>query len=181
MNRRRGAPRPEIDLSEFARLRGELEGGGEPADFPRLLDLLADGQGSLAWHLRGERRTRPDGGTETCLLLHLEGRVRPRCIRCLEPVEVRLDESRVFRVTASESQAERFDAEHDESDALVADPRFDVLGLVEDEAILALPIAPRHPVCGLPAKMPEAPIEARENPFQVLAGLRRSKPGAEDA
>lgn len=175
MSRKPAGSRPVIDLLEFARVRGRLEGDDRPESFARLRDLLADGEGALRWRLSGERRERAEGGSDACLLLHLSGELRVGCIRCLKPVEVEIDEERLFRVTATESQAERLDAENDECDALVADPRFDVLELVEDEAILALPIAPRHEDCGLPVE-PEAepPGEAsRENPFAALAALKR--------
>ena len=176
MSRKHLGSRPVIDLLEFARVRGRLEGNDLPENFARLRDLLADGQGALRWRLSGERRERAEGGSDAYLQLHLSGEVRVECIRCLRPVDVGFDEERLFRVTATESQAERLDAESDDCDALVADPRFDVLELVEDEAILALPIAPRHADCGLPVE-PEAepPGEAtRENPFAALAALKRS-------
>ena len=180
MPRRPSSARPTLDLIDFARVRGELDGEGAPDRFPRLRDLLADGEGGLRWHLSGERRSRPEGGSDAYLGLRLTGRLRVACIRCLQPVAVDLDEDRLFRITATESQAERLDADSDEFDALVADPQFDVLGLVEDEAILALPIAPRHPACGLPVEPTGEPAATpeRENPFSVLAALKR--PGGTD-
>ncbi len=162
-------------------MRSELAGKGVPDEFLRLRELLTDGEGHLSWVLQGERRTRADGGADLALQLRLDGEVRVPCIRCLNPVQARLHEARLFRVTASESQAERFDAEHDEADALVADPRFDVLELIEDEAIMALPIAPRHANCALPAELASEAPAARENPFAVLATLQRRESGDEDA
>ena len=183
MSRKPVGSRPVIDLQDFARVRGRVEGDDQPESFARLRDLLADGQGALRWSLSGERRERAEGGSDAYLLLRLSGELRVGCIRCLKPVEVAIDEERLFRITATESQAERLDAESDDCDALVADPRFDVLELVEDEAILALPIAPRHPDCGLPVE-PEAEPPgqaARENPFAALAALKRSPGGDQGA
>jgi len=193
--RRASAARPWIDLREFAREGGELGAAAALADLPRLASLLADDVGGLDWRLTGEQRPRAEGGTDAFLALRLRGRVRLGCVRCLEPVEVELDESRRFKVAATETQAEREDADAEEYDVLSQVPRFDVLELVEDEAIMALPIAPRHTDCALPAQPPAAPgarpgreaeggspreagpaaedDTARPNPFAVLESLRR--------
>lgn len=166
---------PWIDTLEFARAGGSLEAGQAPADFPRLLELLAGPEGLVRWRLTGERRPRPEGGAESFLRLRVGGSVSLECIRCLRPVRAEFSEERLFKIAATEAQAEREDAQTDEYDALVANPRFDVLELVEDEAILALPIAPRHSDCSLPAgaaeSLPQAQPE-RPNPFAVLATLR---------
>jgi uncharacterized protein len=60
--------------------------------------------------------------------------------------------------------------ENDEVDVIEvgAGDRLDVLALIEDEIILALPLAPRHESCGLPRTDCGA---GRESPFAVLAGL----------
>jgi uncharacterized protein len=163
-----------IDLGEFARTRGTLSGSCEPGRLERLQELLAGDDGRIEWSLSGERRTRPEGGSDGYLTLRLTGRVQVECIRCLKPVDATLDEERVFRLTATESQAQRIDAESDDFDALVEEVDFDVLELVEDEAILALPIAPRHADCALPAEIdaPTEEPESRPNPFAVLQALK---------
>lgn len=187
MKGRRTGTRPVVDLVEFARTGGELSGSAPPDGFPRLHELLAGDAGTIDWRVTGERRPRPEGGSDAYLALALRGSVMVECIRCLQGVEVPLEEDRLFRVTATESQAERLDAETDECDALVADPRFDVLGLVEDEAILALPIAPRHAQCGLPAGAAQVVADdagaaaERPNPFAVLASLKRPGGGEKDS
>lgn len=196
--RRASAARPWIDLREFARAGGELGAAAALADLPRLASLLAGDDGGLDWRLTGEQRPRAEGGTDAFLGLRLRGRVRLACVRCLEPVEVELDESRRFKIAATETQAEREDADAEEYDVLSQVPRFDVLELVEDEAIMALPIAPRHEDCALPAPSGAragreaaggAPREAepapeddgaRPNPFAVLESLKRRRRGNGD-
>lgn len=179
--RRKGPSRPVIDLVDFARTAGVLEGEGGPAQFPRLREALHDDSGRIAWRVEGSRRARAEGGAESYLALRLAGSVVMECNRCLKGVPAELDEERLFKVLPTESQAERFDAESDECDALVASAEFDVLELVEDEAILALPIAPRHARCELPlgAAQPEPAgeqaVEQRPNPFAVLASLKGSR------
>lgn len=177
--KRTDSPRT-IDLGEFARIGGTLKGSCEPGSLPRLRELLASDEGSIAWTLSGDRRPRPEGGSDRYLSLRLDARVLVECIRCLKPVEATLAEERVFRLTATESQAQRLDAESDEFDALVEEANFEVLELVEDEAILALPIAPRHQECALPAESGESAVEetpTRTNPFAVLRALKGGDDG----
>ncbi len=149
-------------------------------DLGRMRDMLAGEQGELRWELRGERRARHEGGHDDYLALALDGAAQLACVRCLQPVTVELHERRLYRLFATETQALREDAEVDEYDALVGDARFDPLALLEDEAILALPIAPRHAQCRpgveMGAAAPETadPGAERGNPFAVLARLRES-------
>jgi uncharacterized protein len=103
-----------------------------------------------------------------------------RCVRCLERIDVPLDVERDYRLVATEAQAEQEDVDEDEVDLLVGARRFDLAGLVEDEAIMALPPAPRHDDCSAPAAaslegesvQPEAPAPEPRNPFAALGALR---------
>jgi len=188
MTRRSLPARPWIDTTEFTRSGGELAAEQSPLDFPRLRDLLADDEGTLAWRLAGERRTRPEGGTDAFLTLRLSGSVHLTCVRCLEPVAATLEAQRLFKIAATETQAEREDADSETYDVLSASPRMDVLELVEDELIMALPIAPRHEDCRLPAAAAatggdsmaapgDEPDGQRPSPFAVLAGFRPLRRG----
>jgi uncharacterized protein len=81
---------------------------------------------------------------------------------------------RRFRFMRSEEEALRLD-EDSEDDVLVLPARLDLLELLEDELILALPIVPRHEVCPTPLPMPvqaEAAEAPAPNPFAALAALR---------
>lgn len=185
--------RPRIDAGEFARRGSRLAATRAVRDFRRLRDLLADDTGTIDWELAGERQPRPEGGWHLFLRLQLAGDVSVPCTRCLEPLPVRIDEQRVFKLALTEAQAEREDPDAQEYDVLADDPRFDVLELVEDEAIMALPIAPRHAHCRLPASAGDAQADfatgeaaresgaSRENPFGVLAGLARRRRERDDA
>ena len=164
-----------------------MQGALAVRDLGRMRDMLAGDEGELRWELRGERRARHEGGHDDYLRLVLDGAAQLACVRCLQPVTVELHERRLYRLFATESQALREDAEVDEYDALVGDARFDPLVLLEDEAILALPIAPRHATCqpdveqGVAAGEPADPATERAKPFAVLARLRESdKAGDKD-
>jgi uncharacterized protein len=183
---------PTIDTHEFTR-RGDVADGSVPlASFERLASMLTSTEGALAWRLSGRSELGPDGSRSPFLRLGLDGTVRMRCVRCLEPVEVPLQVLRDYRLVATEAQAEREDADEDDVDLLVSSRRFDLAALVEDEAIMALPAAPRHDDCAAPAvRGPatqagtgepgddggEGARDAPRSPFAALAALRGGATG----
>ena len=151
--------------------------------------MLAGDEGEIRWSLSGERRRRPEGGSEGSLELTLDGSVRLPCVRCLDAVDVAVHETRRYRLALSEAQAEREDLDSEEVDVIVGGQHFDVLELVEDETIMALPFAPSHDACGLPADVAATDSQADEaddenppkrNPFAVLEQLKRG-PGRGDS
>ena len=133
-----------IDCSDFTRRAARLSGDALPGAFPRLLSLLSDELGQLHWSLAGQRIVRADGGSDGWLSLELNGRVGMQCLRCLNRVDADIAVNRRFLLVSDEALADKADAESDEYDVLVADNRFDLGALIEDEAIMALPISPRH-------------------------------------
>jgi uncharacterized protein len=179
--------RPTIDTRDFTRSASRTAGACAIAGLGRLADLLADTQGDVRWELAGESARRADGGSDAHLALSFGATLRMGCVRCLEPVAVQVDERRHYRMVVSESIAEREDLESEDFDLLCHDPRLDVLDLLEDEVIMALPIAPRHADCQPPAEA-GAPAAAagdddgqeRVHPFAALASLRRGpgEPGS---
>jgi uncharacterized protein len=100
------------------------------------------------------------------------------CQRCLKPVAVPLKVDRALRFVRGEDEAARLDAESDD-DVLELTHAINVLELIEDELLLALPIVPRHDQC--PDALPmqhevEEDTEPAPNPFAKLAALRRGRP-----
>ena len=98
-----------------------------------------------------------------------------QCQRCLAPVPVELQVDRSFAFARDEDEAARLDEASDE-DMLVLSRSFDLLELLEDELILALPLVPRHAECPAPLLLPQdAPAEdiQRASPFAALGVLRR--------
>ena len=101
----------------------------------------------------------------------------PRC--CLHPVQTQLTVDRDFRFVADEAAAL---AEDDvvEEDLLVLSSEFDLLTLLEDELLMALPLVPMHDTCEsehMPTSNAEnAAAQEKPNPFAALAALKR-KPG----
>ena len=101
------------------------------------------------------------------------------CQRCLTPVIEPLDVDRWFRFVADEAAALAEDDDCEE-DLLALEPRPDLLDVLEDELLMALPLVPMHDTCPIdapalaPASEPEQASE-RPHPFAALAGLKKPK------
>lgn len=161
-----GNPQVVVDSLAFAREGGRLAGEVPVAALERLADALAETGGALNWELSGEC----DGDGRSWLTLRVEGSLGLRCQRCLGtvvfPVSV---ESRLQLVAPGEAWPDE-DLEDDESDAIEAARELAVVPLVEEEVLLALPIAPRHDRCEPPKAVAE---EQEPSPFAVLANLKK--------
>jgi uncharacterized protein len=171
-----------IDTAEFTRRSDVAEGERPVAALPRLSSLLLDGSGTVTWRLAGRIRETADGRRQPLLALSLGAEVTMGCVRCLEPVTVAFSVQRDFRLVTSESQAAREDPQDGDFDLLVGSPQFDLAELIEDEAIMALPFAPRHDDCRPPAVVGEPPPplqDDRPNPFAKLRRLRPDGGGGE--
>lgn len=169
-----------LELRAFCTEGAGLEGQASLAAFERLAGGLyqppGDAQGH--WQARGEAVPMPGGAPQWWLHLQARAPVVLQCQRCLQPLTHELRIDRRFRFVANEDEAERLDEQIDD-DVLVLEPRFDLMALLEDELLLALPLVPRHePDCPEPLDAPagEPADEAepeRPNPFAALAALRR--------
>jgi uncharacterized protein len=177
---------PTIDTHDFSR-RGDTASGRVPVPgLDRLAGMLVEPDGCLEWRLTGRSHVRPDGSRQSFLKLELGATLRMRCVRCLEPVAVELAVARDYRLVATEAQAEVEDVDEDDFDVLVSARRFDLAGLIEDEAIMALPLAPRHDDCRPPAvpeapSVPESDAAPAATAFAALAALRRGGAGDDGA
>ena len=169
-----------VDLFELARTGRQLARTTPLASLGRLAaSLQPDGDalsGALDWTLTGSVAARPGGAPSEWV--DLRGRfVAPlQCQRCLAPIEVPVSIERRFRLERDARAVELDPLDEDGFDLLLGAERFDVLGLVEDEALLALPLVPVHPSCSLPGHDAAAPApDAPPHPFAALQALRGSK------
>lgn len=167
-----------LDLARAAEAAAALDGSWPADALPRLAeDAPPAGDGLVHWSAQVERRD-ATGGAQTWLHLQARATVRLTCQRCLQALDEALEVEGSFRFVADEAEAERLDEEAEE-DVLAMPPRgrLDLLPLVEDELILALPLVPRHDHCPEPLPMPaDEPDEApAEHPFAALAALKRPK------
>ncbi len=167
-----------LNLSALARAQGSLSGSENLARFERLLDAVHGlTQVPVRYTARGEVRADGGHGEQVWLVLSVQASVPQVCQRCMVPFEMPLQVEREFRFVASEEQAEAEDEESEE-DVLVLSRDFNLLELVEDELLMALPVVPKHEVCPAPVKLQAADADFVEvedkkpNPFAVLQRLK---------
>jgi len=135
---------------------------------------------SVKWQARAELRPRADGDDELWLHLQAKAAIPLTCQRCMGIVITPVEVNRWYRFVANEDIAMAED-DQSEEDLLVMEPQFDLLAVLEDELLLALPLVPMHDEC------PVAPVlhvgeaaiagESAEkpNPFAALAQLKRKQ------
>ncbi|RYZ78340.1 MAG: hypothetical protein EOO68_40495 [Moraxellaceae bacterium] len=107
-----------------------------------------------------------------------DGRVVMQCQRCLEPVELHLVGDVSLAIVWSEDDAKLLPSEYEPW--VVAQEQADLYEIIEEELLLALPLVPTHDYDCMDrtALTPEGAAVPSENnnPFQVLARLKGSKP-----
>jgi uncharacterized protein len=176
----------QLDIAAFAKAQGVLDGEIALRDLPRLAASAWQGGDAPAvraarWSAEGAVRAVVGGEPEIWLHLQAEGEIALQCQRCLHAVVEPLRVDRRFRFARDDDEAARLDEELDD-DVLTLERRFDLLELLEDELLLALPLVPRHETCPQPlplvAEEPEPARQERPNPFAVLETLRKAKPGS---
>jgi uncharacterized protein len=117
--------------------------------------------------------------------LTLKGQMHLICQRCMQPCLVETEESRQFVFLANEALADAFPMEDDALEPLVASSQFDLLGTIEDEILLSLPLIPKHPegVCeaasvgsGVDDSMNQGEAEKKpDNPFNILKNMKKKE------
>jgi len=155
-----------IDCLEFARSGGVLERSVGLDELPRLAELLTTTAGSLSVRLEGWR----DEQGKSWLQLDIAGEPVLCCQRCLGGMKYPLAIRSRLQLIAPGADWPDDDLEDDSADAIAADAELNVLSLVEDEVLLALPIAPRHEQC----ESPSASASGNgPSPFAALADLKK--------
>lgn len=169
-----------LNVEAFAKAADSVTGEKSLAHFTRLMEEAQGmgGESPVAYSVRGEVRREGEAGEELWLHLAAQVALPLTCQRCLGPVDIPLAFDRSFRFVATEELA-AIEDEESEEDVLVLSRDFDVLELIEDELLMALPAVPKHDVCPVPVKLQvadpdfvEEPAE-KPNPFAVLEQLKK--------
>lgn len=132
-----------IDNLQFART-GEMREADVPlAALSRLVGEAYEPSGTLHYRLEGiVEQGRP------CLKLVVQGALRLICQRCMQPFAWQIENESLVCVARNQAELDRWELLGEEThamlDAILADPRMDLLQFVEDEILLSLPIIPRH-------------------------------------
>lgn len=155
--------RPFIDSINFAKKHQELCGEIPVAALPRLGDKLASSGGMLSYSVYGLKEG------DRCLLdVALNGECVLLCQRCLSKMPYPIKSSSRLLLLP----ADRLDEVDDDEnvDGIEAATQLDVLALIEDEVLLTLPFAPKHPDGACSTEINA--FQQAENPFSVLAELK---------
>jgi uncharacterized protein len=171
----------KLSIAAFALEAAPLTGQAPLVQLPRLADEAVRAVADCAVHFQALGSMRSDAAGTPVPWLELQGRVDIElvCQRCLEPVSTVVQFEREFRFVESEEAALAQD-EDSEEDLLVSSTQFDLLELVEDELLMALPVSPKHGKCPGDVRLSaaDADFEAaseRPSPFAKLAQLKAPK------
>lgn len=155
-------PLSEASLAK-ASASGLLPAAGELAaeKLSRLAASVLSIDGLASWQLAPQASARTGSGSSRRYWLTVKANVTCSCERCLAPVSMTIASRRGFEFFASEGLLERRAAQLEELaesdpdaqnvDLLLDEDGLTLLGLIEDELLLELPMAPKHETCPLPA------------------------------
>jgi len=155
-----------IDSLDFARQGRELRGEIAVAEMPRLREFLINPQGVVKYSVRG--KVGRDGNP--VLELELDGSCQLRCQRCLAEMTYPVKLATRLQLVP-EDEFDEFSDDEGEMDSIAADTNLDVQGMIEEEILLSLPFAPRHPE-GVCQHVAEKLNSSGKNPFLALSGLK---------
>jgi uncharacterized protein len=165
-----------IDNLAFSKKNEHLAGSLSLADCPRLRELLQQSTNSTSENSRSADQIsyvlqgKTDAAGQHLLHLALITNLTTTCQRCLGEMPLKLTLNFNYLIAdVSDTDVEAIDIDNsDDYDLQQASQSMDIVALIEDEIIMAMPIAPVHETdCGeMITQSGEKP-----NPFAVLKGL----------
>ncbi len=160
-----------IDAFEFCRLKERRGGELSVADFARLSDETADKSGFISWSLHGGSN---DMGYLQ-LTLSVSGTVKLMCQRCLTSFVFQIASESTLILAEDEASVDGIDAlvDDDMVDVIVGSRTMNLLELVEDEVLLALPLSPKHDVCPDQGVHDTSQDKQKVSPFAVLKNIKQ--------
>ncbi len=172
----------KLNMQTFAQEGVPLQEATPISDLPRLTAEAAElaPGASVGWTAQAELRASPGHEDTVWLHLHAHTVVPLTCQRCMSPVPITVAVDQHYRFVATEDIAMAED-DQSEEDLLVMVPQFDLLEVLEDELLMALPLVPLHETCPVPPRLSAgeddmADVGAEKpNPFAVLAQLKPKK------
>jgi uncharacterized protein len=155
-----------IDSLQFARDRRRMQGRLAVAALPALEEYLFDDAGDLDFALTGFI----DGNDKLGLDIEVQGNIGLVCQRCLGRLGFDLVRRSRLLLAGAGEVLPPIESDAADIETLPADAVTSVPDLVEQEVLLALPIAPHHPWCAAPVT---TEVKRVESPFAVLVQLKR--------
>lgn len=144
-------------------------------DLPRVADLVHSIDEiivRLAFHV--------DEQGERAVNVEISGSVSVICQRCLKPMDHKVKIDSLLAIVRDEEEAKQLPGRFDPW--IVEEVEADTYELVEEELLLNIPVVAYHDFDCVDASLFKAgeieqeQEEPRENPFQVLAGLKEKLP-----
>ena len=175
-----------LDVAGLARVAGTIKGKTALQKYERLMQDSCRQEADLGdefavnWQAKGELRNMAGNTAQTWLHLQADAKIPQICQRCLAEVETKLDVDRSYRFVADEATASALD-DSCEEDLLVLSREFNLVELIEDELLMALPLVPMHEICPEQPKMAvidadfEQQLQEKPNPFAALEALKSKK------
>ena len=106
----------------------------------RLAEGLQSSTGNLDFQIQGD----VDGRNRPLLRLRVSGAVQLQCQRCLDDFDCAVEIDTALRLVAADALDTEYDDNPEEPDCIAANTALDLMALIEDEVLLALPAYPRH-------------------------------------
>jgi uncharacterized protein len=155
-----------IDAFAFCRSGEQQAGTLSPDELVRLRAECVSGQGEVVWKLAGS--THASGYPTLHLSVHAS--IQLMCQRCLTPFVFQIQSESTVILAKDEQVADEIEAslEDDQIEVIVGSKTFDIMALIEDEALLAIPLSPKHEVCPPKEKLDAFAIAKKESPFAAL-------------
>jgi len=173
-----------IEPFALARQGRTIEGKIAVADLPRVVPLLRSVDGDVEYSLHFD--------SDEAGIPRIRGKVSStlivQCQRCMEDMEYPVSVKTRLGIVASKEAAEKLPDNYEP--LVVTGEETSIVSLLEDELILALPIVAMHEIEDCPqgdaiinnadhvkdAERENTASSARENPFAILAQLKKTQP-----
>ena len=192
MNRNQVLPQVELSTDPKALSRIDFcapqsyQGSGflEISALPRLVEeasSIEPGDG-FHWQVKTHFADSPGSEPRQILELAVKGRIHLVCQSCLQDCGLDLAQESRFVMLATEEEADAFPMEDDQQEPLVASQHFDLIGLIEDEILLSMPLIPKHldgacqPHASSFGESGDAgdATEKPQNPFNILKNMKKN-------
>jgi uncharacterized protein len=136
-----------------------------------LSEDTADNSGDIDWVLQGGKNHL--GYPQ--LSLSVSGEVKLMCQRCLSPFSFEIQSESTLVLVENEADVDAVDAQLDDDaiDVIVGSRSMGILELVEDEALLSLPLSPKHERCPDKAVSDASSAKEDASPFAVLKNIKQ--------
>ncbi|ULJ60655.1 YceD family protein [Wielerella bovis] len=103
--------------------------------------------------------------------LSVSGSLKLHCQRCMSLVDFPMNEQAHIVLFDNEGKLDEAMLADDDLEGMILTDELDILTLVEDQLLMALPISPKHDDCGNVSL--NKVNQDKPNPFGVLAGLKK--------